>query len=42
MTDYDFLVLSPNEFENLSRDLLQKKLSVFIESFATGRDGGVS
>ena len=41
MTDYDFLVLSPNEFENLSRDLLQKKLSVFIESFATGRDGGI-
>jgi hypothetical protein len=41
MTDYNFLVLSPNEFENISRDLLQKKLSVFIESFTTGRDGGI-
>ncbi|WP_447642450.1 MULTISPECIES: nSTAND3 domain-containing NTPase [Chitinophagaceae] len=41
MTGYDFLVLSPHEFENISRDLLQKKLSVFIESFTTGRDGGI-
>ncbi|WP_346239557.1 restriction endonuclease [Niabella insulamsoli] len=41
MTEYDFLVLSPHEFENLSRDLLQKKLSVFIESFTTGRDNGI-
>jgi len=41
MLDYDFLTLSPNEFENISRDLLQKKLSVFIESFTTGKDGGV-
>ncbi|MFA6150524.1 MAG: restriction endonuclease [Chitinophagaceae bacterium] len=41
MTDYDFLILSPHEFENMSRDLLQKKLSVFIESFTTGKDGGI-
>lgn len=41
MTSYDFLVLSSYEFENISRDLLQKKLSVFIESFTTGRDGGI-
>ena len=41
MPDYDFLNLSPNEFENISRDLLQKKLGVFIESFTTGKDGGV-
>lgn len=41
MIDYDFLTLSPNEFENISRDLLQKKLSVFIESFTTGKDGGI-
>ncbi|MGV8090758.1 MAG: restriction endonuclease [Mangrovibacterium sp.] len=41
MTGYDFLVLSPFEFENISRDLLQKKLSVFIESFTTGRDSGI-
>ncbi len=39
--EYDFLVLSPHEFENISRDLLQKKLSTFIESFTTGRDGGI-
>lgn len=41
MAEYDFLVLSPHEFENISRDLLQKKLSVFIESFTTGKDGGI-
>jgi len=41
MIDYDFLILSPNEFENISRDLLQKKLSIFIESFTSGRDGGI-
>jgi len=41
MLDYDFLTLSPNEFENISRDLLQKKLSIYIESFTTGKDGGV-
>lgn len=41
MNNYDFLTLSPNEFENLTRDLLQKKLGQFIESFTTGRDGGI-
>lgn len=41
MSDYDLLVLQPNEFENLTRDLLQKKEGVFIESFTIGRDGGV-
>jgi hypothetical protein len=41
MNGYDFLVLSPHEFENISRDLLQQKLSVFIESFTTGKDGGI-
>lgn len=41
MLEYDFLILSPNEFENISRDLLQKKLDVYIESFTTGRDGGI-
>lgn len=40
MLNYDFLILSPNEFENISRDLLQKKLDVYIESFTTGTDGG--
>lgn len=41
MNNYDFLTLSPNEFENLTRDLLQKKLGVFIETFTTGKDGGI-
>jgi len=41
MIGYDFLVLSPNEFENISRDLLQKERFIFIESFTTGRDGGI-
>lgn len=41
MPSYDFLILQPNEFEDLARDLLQKKDGIFIESFTTGRDGGI-
>jgi len=41
MNDYNFLNLSPFEFENLSRDLLQEKLGVFIESFTSGKDKGI-
>lgn len=41
MNNYELLTLSPNEFENLTRDLLQKKLGVFIETFTTGKDGGI-
>ena len=41
MPDYDFSVLQPCEFEYLTRDLLQKKENVFVESFTTGRDGGI-
>ena len=41
MLDYDFSVLQPCEFEYLTRDLLQKKENVFVESFTTGRDGGI-
>jgi len=41
MKDYDFLVLQPNEFENFTRDILQKKEGVFIESFTNGTDGGI-
>ena len=41
MNEYDFLILQPNEFENLTRDLLQKRGGVFIESFTIGRDGGI-
>lgn len=41
MPDYDFQILQPNEFECLTRDLLQKKERVFVESFTPGRDGGI-
>lgn len=41
MTNYDFNLLSSYEFEQLTRDLLQKKFNVYIESFTTGKDGGI-
>lgn len=41
MASYDFNILSPAEFETLSRDLLQKELKTHVESFTTGRDGGI-
>jgi len=41
MTDYDFKILQPNEFECLSRDLIQARDGVFIESFTAGKDGGI-
>ena len=41
MRNYDFQSLSPFEFESLSRDLLQKFLKLFLESFGEGKDGGI-
>ena len=41
MPEYDFKILQPNEFECLTRDLLQKKEKVFVESFTAGRDRGI-
>ena len=41
MADYDFHQLSPHDFENMSRDLLQAEWSFILESFKTGKDGGV-
>lgn len=41
MPDYSFFQLSPNDFENLTRDLLQKELSITFESFTTGKDKGI-
>lgn len=41
MNSYDFLNLSPPEFEELSRDLLQIHLKLTFESFANGRDNGI-
>ena len=41
MRDYDFLNLSPPEFEDLTRDLLQKELGLTLETFTTGADKGI-
>lgn len=41
MTDYDFKILQPNEFECLSRDLIQARDGVYVESFTAGKDGGI-
>lgn len=41
MADYDFRTLSPHDFEQLCRDLLQKAQGVKLESFTTGRDSGI-
>ena len=41
MLDYDFKILQPREFECFSRDLLQAREDIFIESFADGRDKGI-
>lgn len=41
MTDYDFRILQYSEFECLSRDLLQAREGIFIESFADGCDKGI-
>ena len=38
---YDFKQLSPADFEELTRDLLQKHWDVTLESFKTGRDSGI-
>lgn len=38
---YDFKVLSPADFEDLTRDLLQQWWKLKLESFKTGRDQGV-
>lgn len=41
MKNYDFNILSPFEFEILSRDLLQKHLDLYLESFGEGTDNGI-
>jgi hypothetical protein len=38
---YTFTFLSPQDFEELVRDLLQVEWNVAIEAFKTGRDGGI-
>lgn len=41
MPHYDFKQLSPHDFEELSRDLIQARDHVVLESFKTGKDGGI-
>jgi hypothetical protein len=41
MPDYDFHTLSPYDFELISRDLVQARDKIVLESFRTGRDGGI-
>lgn len=41
MTKYDFGNFSPIEFEDLARDLIQKKLDIVLESFSVGADDGI-
>ncbi|HFR4168430.1 TPA: restriction endonuclease [Bacillus cereus] len=41
MLKYDFLNLSPIEFEDFTRDILQEHLSIDLESFKPGRDNGI-
>jgi Restriction endonuclease len=38
---YTFESLSPHEFEELSRDLLQAELKITLESFKSGQDQGI-
>lgn len=38
---YDFKNLSPYDFEEICRDLLQKELGLRLESFKTGKDKGI-
>lgn len=41
MGRYDFKSLSPQDFEELTRDLLQAEWNVPLEAFKTGRDQGI-
>jgi len=41
MPTYNFLNLSPIEFEELTRDLLQAHLGIYLDNFTAGRDSGI-
>jgi hypothetical protein len=41
MPDYDFSQLSPHDFELMCRDLLQAECGLTLESFKSGKDGGI-
>lgn len=38
---YSFDTLSSDDFELLTRDLLQKHLDIYLDNFKSGRDGGI-
>lgn len=41
MSNYDFKQLSPHDFEQLARDLIQARDGILLESFKPGRDQGI-
>jgi DNA polymerase III delta prime subunit len=41
MVNYNFLNLTPVEFEEIARDILQVREGIDFESFAVGKDGGI-
>ena len=41
MSDYTFSTLAPNEFEDLTKDLLERHMGVPLQAFTTGRDRGI-
>jgi len=41
MPNYDFKQLSPHDFEQLTRDLIQARDGIILESFKSGRDLGI-
>lgn len=41
MPNYDFKSLSHSDFEDLTRDLLQKERNITLECFKSGRDQGI-
>lgn len=41
MPNYDFNQLSPHDFEQLVRDLIQERDGIVLESFTNGRDAGI-
>ena len=41
MPNYNFKQLSPHDFEELARDLVQARDGIVLESFKAGKDGGI-
>ena len=41
MPNYNYGALSPQDFEEVSRDLLQAEWNVALEAFKEGRDSGI-